>query len=306
MASKVALAAKVAILAVGTASALLMEGNASARVVGGTVSHSGRFPFIVSLRKNAQHHCGGTLINSDTVVTAAHCSEGLNNAEGYEVCGGTLNRDQCGFTSSVAFIKVNTGFSMKTMNHDIAIWKLSSAIPAGHASAFATLTRKNNDPEASSEVTVAGWGLKQDPEFSHNGQPIPPEDLRELSLTVKDRAQCRTEMPQPITGNMICAGRPGKDSCYGDSGGPLIDDTNALVGVVSFGRHCGMEGRPGVYTRVGKYISFIESGGEELGSGGEELGSGGEELGSGGEQLGSGGEQLGSGGEQSGSHGLDD
>jgi hypothetical protein len=44
-------------------------------IVGGTAARAGEFPFIVSLRRaNGQHFCGGSLLNANTVITAAHCS----------------------------------------------------------------------------------------------------------------------------------------------------------------------------------------------------------------------------------------
>lgn len=69
--------------------------------------------------------------------------------------------------------------------------------------------------------------------------------------------------------SQLCAGgEKGKDSCRGDSGGPLMtiftdkdgEPNWYAVGVVSFGPSpCGMEGWPGVYTRVSKYVSWIVS-----------------------------------------------
>lgn len=66
---------------------------------------------------------------------------------------------------------------------------------------------------------------------------------------------------------MCAGGVQGRDSCAGDSGGPLLH-TQALdglgdiryvqQGVVSFGpRNCGSEGLPGVYTRVPYYMDWI-------------------------------------------------
>ena len=55
----------------------------------------------------------------------------------------------------------------------------------------------------------------------------------------------------------------GKDSCTGDSGGPLIsrqgeEEPMYLKGIVSFGaRRCGEKGIPGVYTKVSEYIRWI-------------------------------------------------
>lgn len=67
-------------------------------------------------------------------------------------------------------------------------------------------------------------------------------------------------------GQLCAGGEKGKDSCRGDSGGPLmtvsVDQTNSVnwyaVGVVSFGPSpCGLENWPGVYTRVSKYVPWI-------------------------------------------------
>nr|CAH7735497.1 unnamed protein product [Callosobruchus chinensis] len=64
---------------------------------------------------------------------------------------------------------------------------------------------------------------------------------------------------------MCAGGERGRDSCRGDSGGPLMsyeqngaDQNWYAVGVVSFGPSpCGMENWPGVYTRVGSYMQWI-------------------------------------------------
>ena len=60
---------------------------------------------------------------------------------------------------------------------------------------------------------------------------------------------------------MICASRPGKDSCRGDSGGALFIEDEAgftAVGVVSWGMRCGDIDSPGVYSRVTAALSWIK------------------------------------------------
>jgi trypsin len=61
---------------------------------------------------------------------------------------------------------------------------------------------------------------------------------------------------------MFCAGLAagGKDSCSGDSGGPIINtSTGVLIGVVSWGQGCAEAGFPGVYTRLGNYVTWINA-----------------------------------------------
>ena len=60
-----------------------------------------------------------------------------------------------------------------------------------------------------------------------------------------------------IADSMICAGEKGKDSCDGDSGGPMLDSAGMLVGIVSWGMGCGRERFPGVYTEVSAFSQWI-------------------------------------------------
>lgn len=67
------------------------DGQSSVKIVGGNRAAEGDFPFIVSLQRRGNHFCGGTLVNADTVVTAAHCSTNAN-AETVSVRAGSLVR----------------------------------------------------------------------------------------------------------------------------------------------------------------------------------------------------------------------
>jgi trypsin len=61
---------------------------------------------------------------------------------------------------------------------------------------------------------------------------------------------------------MFCAGLAagGKDSCSGDSGGPIVDaSTGVLLGLVSWGQGCAEAGFAGVYSRLGNYVTYVNS-----------------------------------------------
>ncbi|KAJ6669942.1 hypothetical protein lerEdw1_000491 [Lerista edwardsae] len=115
------------------------------------------------------------------------------------------------------------------------------------------------DLKAGTKCLVAGWGI------TANGQKNPSDTLREVNVSVINRRTCNDRKhynsKPTVTMNMVCAGdkKGKKDSCTGDSGGPLICNGKQR-GIVSFGRpnKCGDPKYPGVYTRLTEeYISWM-------------------------------------------------
>lgn len=104
---------------------------------------------------------------------------------------------------------------------------------------------------------IAGWGKTESESFSE----VPLETI----VTAKDRATCQASFTREIVTTQICAGDRGRDSCNGDSGGPLkyVAQFNNLpqrfvqFGIVSFGSSTCGDSNPGVYTNVGSYTPWI-------------------------------------------------
>lgn len=89
-----------------------------------------------------------------------------------------------------------------------------------------------------------------------------PATLRKVSVPVISRATCQSQYgTSAVTTNMFCAGLTagGKDSCSGDSGGPIVDSSKVLQGLVSWGNGCAEANYAGVYTRVGQFVSWIDT-----------------------------------------------
>uniref|UniRef100_A0A6P7GK57 Phenoloxidase-activating factor 1-like n=1 Tax=Diabrotica virgifera virgifera TaxID=50390 RepID=A0A6P7GK57_DIAVI len=112
----------------------------------------------------------------------------------------------------------------------------------------------------SRSAIVAGWGVTEDGYKS--------QVLLQVRIPVLPLQECQKIYDNfaKITSNQICAGGSnGRDSCGGDSGGPLkeIGEVNGKMkfiqhGIVSFGpRNCGTERRPGIYTKVSSYMRWI-------------------------------------------------
>jgi trypsin len=225
------------------------------QIVGGETASAGDFPFIVSLQRSGSHFCGGSLVNANTVITAAHCSTGVS-ASSVQVRAGSLNRNSGGTLVGVSRIIVNPSFSSSTLSNDVAIWKLSTSIPAGNGISYVTLAAAGSDPAAGSSAQTAGWGT------TSSGGSTLPTALRKVTVPIISRATCQSNYgASSVTTTMVCAGLAagGKDSCQGDSGGPLVNAARQLIGIVSWGIGCAAAQYPGVYTRVGNYVAWINA-----------------------------------------------
>ncbi|KAF2851730.1 female reproductive tract protease-like protein [Plenodomus tracheiphilus IPT5] len=222
-------------------------------IVGGVAAVAGDVPFIVAVSLDGSPWCGGSLVNANTVVTAAHCIDG-NSASSFTVRAGSLNRASGGTLVKVSRIIANPNYVESTTDADVAIFKLATPIAESSTIKYATLAASGNDPAAGSTATVAGWGS--------TGSGGSPTLLRKVDVPIVSRATCRNNYSTAaITTNMFCAGfaAGGKDSCQGDSGGPIITSSKTLIGIVSWGAGCAQPNKPGVYTRIGAVLPFINA-----------------------------------------------
>lgn len=152
---------------------------------------------------------------------------------------------------------MHPSYNSATTDNDIALWKLSTAIPTSSTIGYITLPVQGSDPVTGASTTTAGWGL-----LTESGSTL-PANLRKVTVPVISRATCQSEYgTSAVTTNMFCAGLAagGKDSCSGDSGGPIIDTaTGVLIGLVSWGQGCAEAGFAGVYSRIGNYVTYINT-----------------------------------------------
>ncbi|XP_055383828.1 vitellin-degrading protease-like [Condylostylus longicornis] len=236
-------------------SAYLSPHGGSARIIGGTDSTIEEIPWQVSILYYTINHCGGSIINEDTVLTASHCfhSHGTD-PESFSVRVGTNRRSGDGQILKVKKIIPHPEFNIKTYNHDIAIVKLKDKL-------------KFNDkiqPIELSEITeilpvgefgiASGFGLLS---FDKGGFPT---ILQKVNLKVLDQTVCQRkyEKVNRITEFMFCAGGDGiHDACGGDSGGPFVVN-KTLVGVISHAIKCALEEYPGVFARVSTHRDWID------------------------------------------------
>jgi secreted trypsin-like serine protease len=237
-------------------------GTVQPQVVGGNPVADGQYPFMVTVRDvtrgsspRQQHFCGGTLIDANSVLTAAHCMEAQTPANLRVTVGKTVLSSGQGQSRSVTAIFRHPRYTSAAVSYryDAAVLKLDRVvrnirpvrIPAPRANAFENPGRN---------LTVAGWGntVQQGP---NGGQPDRyPNRMQEAEVPVVSDAEARRDYEANYApGLMVAAGRLNRDTCQGDSGGPMFEKvggTTYQVGITSFGTGCGTRQYPGVYTEA--------------------------------------------------------
>jgi len=234
------------------------------RIVGGVSTEVNEYPWLVGLSDiggSDRPYCGGSIINNEYIVTAAHCVLG-SSASQVQILLNMWDWNNGPTRIVKRFvdrITIHPGYNSNTLNNDIALIHLRDAISFTAFPGIKPVCLPPSSADyAGKDATVTGWGTT-----SSGGSQ--PEIAREVTVPIRTQAECQAAYGNSVNQNMICAGltQGGKDSCQGDSGGPLtVADSNGkhyLAGVVSWGSGCASPGRYGVYTDVPNYISWIQS-----------------------------------------------
>ncbi|CAH2085281.1 unnamed protein product [Euphydryas editha] len=250
------------------------------RIVGGYETKKLEIPWIVALLYNGRFYCGGSIINDLYVLTAAHCTSGFRKEKMtvrfLEHDRSVANETQT-IDRKVSAIIRHERYNPSTYDSDIALLKLDKRVDLSTALKSALGDEEEQEDEnkdvgirpvclptagntySNYSGLVAGWGTTEE------GGSV-SSTLQEVRVPIISNEECRmTAYKNRITENMLCAGEEqgGRDACQGDSGGPLhvINATEKyqIVGVVSWGEGCARPNRPGVYSRVNRFLTWIKS-----------------------------------------------
>jgi len=241
------------------------------KIVNGDAAVPNSWPWLVSLRYGTiasnSHFCGGSLLDSTTVITAAHCVDGLSSVSFFVVVGTnyldeSLVQNVNAF--SVKLIRKHLQYNSISITNDIAIIKLTTAVK------FSTKVQPICLPTSTSlsviynkNVSIAGWGYTS----GIKGQEVLSNAVLQAKLTViTDSIKCQGLQ----TKNYCAIDKTSKQSntCQGDSGGPLMYFMNNkyfLYGLVSFGfentdgSNTCINTLPSFYTRIPSYLSWIST-----------------------------------------------
>ncbi|XP_072384687.1 trypsin-3-like isoform X2 [Diabrotica undecimpunctata] len=223
------------------------------RIFGGKETFIEKHPWMVSLQLPlVGHFCGGSLINKDTVITAAHC---LNNPllKPTSVLLGTSDQSRSGTTIYIKTYKTHENYSVDDADknkvkahYDIAFVKLEEEVKFSKKIRPIKLPKQDAKVPEGTPLIAVGWA-KTTPDGSTS------KVLRETKLAASKNARlCGSD-------DKLCAADKKSGVCEGDSGGPL-ELNGTLVGIVSFGEHdCVKSDEPSVYVNVAFFRTWIKN-----------------------------------------------
>ncbi|GCC36376.1 hepatocyte growth factor activator isoform X2 [Chiloscyllium punctatum] len=235
------------------------------RIVGGSSALPGSHPWLAAIYIG-RNFCTGSLIFSCWVVSAAHCFIDSPLTSSIRVVLGQHHFNKTSKNTQVFEIEkyiLHSKYNVfdETI-HDIALLKLKKenkrcATKTRFVQTLCLPSVTDSFPDCT-KCQIAGWG------HTHENATTYPCTLQEATVRLIPQELCSSNFlyGTEVTPNMICAGEMMKsvDACQGDSGGPLVcykGDTAYLYGIVSWGEGCAKMNKPGVYTRVTKYINWI-------------------------------------------------
>jgi len=176
------------------------------KIVGGEPAVTDTWGWAVSIRTGNSHICGGSLISSTLILTAAHCLISIRSIKSLHINVGSKYLSSRRQQESASNIYIHRDYDSNTMANDIAIIELSSSINMDDLSVALICLPPIVDteyPPTNATVVAIGWGVLS------SGDKAPSDSLQQVTLQIISytNLDCRTSVSNDNI--QFCAGVQG-------------------------------------------------------------------------------------------------
>ena len=147
------------------------------KILGGEIAREDTWRWAISIRSNNYHTCGGSLITSNLILTAAHCFASVKDISKYSITAASTRLSNIRQQRSLAQVFVHRQYNLSTYENDIAAIRLSSPLNMNDSSLAALCLSKGitNDYTNDTDVVAIGWGV-------YSKDEIVSDVLRQVTL----------------------------------------------------------------------------------------------------------------------------
>lgn len=171
------------------------------KILGGEIAPEDTWRWAVSIRSNKHHTCGGSLITSNIILTAAHCFASVKDASKHSITAASTRLSNIRQQRSIAQVFVHRQYNPQTYENDIAAIRLSSPFDMNDSSLAVLCLSKDitRDYTNNTDVVAIGWGV-------YSKEEIISDALRQVTLKTVPNKQgaCLRAIRNPNV--QMCAG----------------------------------------------------------------------------------------------------
>lgn len=245
----------------------LLPKGISSLIIRGKNAKQGEYPHMAALGygpyDDIKWLCGGSLISDRFILTAAHCLDSSFGEVNY-VRLGDVDLNGTSYQDFKVQKRIqHPEYKIPNVYNDIALLELEKPVVfTPYIKPACLYTNPNLESVKNHTLEATGWGS-----IGNNSKVT---ILQKVQLKLYEFESCLEKFGRTLgyprgilEENQICVGGDRKDTCSGDSGGPyqlylFNKRLYSVVGVTSFGKGCGVEGMPAIYTKVSYYVPWIE------------------------------------------------